>query len=159
MLVCVLFDGVALLVSWFHFARLSSCSPYLRYFWFVSLFVILPRSLILSSLYLWCFWFVSLFVILPRSLILSSLYLWCFWFVSLFVILPRSLILSFPLSVVFLVCLLVRNCSWFCCSLMDLSLEFHSECLQLSSASAAVIVACSPSISSFRVSLQKMGHY
>ena len=40
---------------------------------------------------------------------------------------------------------------------MDLSLEFCSERLRFSSASAAVIVACSPSISSFSVVLQNGG--
>ena len=52
------------------------------------------------------------------------------------------------LSLVFLVC----DCSWFSCSLMDLYLEFRYD---LDLASAAVIVACSPSISSFSVLLQK----
>ena len=38
-----------------------------------------------------------------------------------------------PLCVVFLVCLLFCNCFWFSCTLMDLSLEFSSEHLRLSS--------------------------
>ena len=37
---------------------------------------------------------------------------------------------------------------------MDLSLDFRSERLRFSSVSAAAIVACSPSISSFSVLLQ-----
>ena len=37
---------------------------------------------------------------------------------------------------------------------MNLSLDFRSERLRFSSVSAAVIVACSPSISSFSVLLQ-----